>query len=79
MDFTDKANALAKKMNELTQKFDLSSEMVISGDDIIEDVKKKTDIKVHKKVWNTISFADQGVTVKSTTEDTDTSSDSSSK
>ena len=44
MDFTDKANALAKKMNELTQKFDLSSEMVISGDDIIEDVKKKTDI-----------------------------------
>ena len=41
--------------------------------------KKKTDIKVHKKVWNTISFADQGVTVKSTTEDTDTSSDSSSK
>ena len=44
MDFTDKANSLAKKMNELTQKFDLSSEMVISGDDIIEDVKKKTDI-----------------------------------
>ena len=44
MDFTDKANALEKKMNELTQKFDLSSEMVISGDDIIEDVKKKTDI-----------------------------------
>ena len=44
MDFTDKANALAKKMNELTQKFDLSSEMVISGDDIIEAVKKKTDI-----------------------------------
>ena len=41
--------------------------------------KKKTDIKVHKKVWNTISFADQGVTVKSTTEDTGTSSDSSSK
>ena len=44
MDFTDKANALAKKMNELTQKFDLSQEMVISGDDIIEDVKKKTDM-----------------------------------
>ncbi len=44
MDFTDKANSLAKKMNELTQKFDLSHEMVISGDDIIEDVKKKTDM-----------------------------------
>lgn len=44
MDFTDKANSLAKKMNELTQKFDLSQEMVISGDDIIEDVKKKTDM-----------------------------------
>ena len=44
MDFTDKANSLAKKMNELTQKFDLSQEMVLSGDDIIEDVKKKTDM-----------------------------------
>jgi hypothetical protein len=44
MDFTDKANSLAKKMNELTEKFSLSEEMIISGDDIIEDVKKKTDI-----------------------------------
>ena len=44
MDFTDKANSLANKMNELTQKFNLSEEMVISGEDIIEDVKKKTDI-----------------------------------
>lgn len=44
MDFTDKANSLAIKMNELTAKFNLSEEMVISGEDIIEDVKKKTDI-----------------------------------
>lgn len=44
MDFTDKANALANKMNELTEKFNLSNEMVLSGDDIIEDVKKKTDL-----------------------------------
>jgi hypothetical protein len=44
MDFTDKANSLAKKMNELTEKFSLSEEMIISGDDIIEDVKKKADI-----------------------------------
>ena len=44
MDFTDKANSLAKKMNELTEKFNLSEEMVLSGDDIIEDVKKKTDV-----------------------------------
>ncbi len=44
MDFTDKANSLANKMNELTAKFNLSEEMVISGEDIIEDVKKKTDI-----------------------------------
>ena len=44
MDFTDKANSLAKKMNELTEKFSLSDEMIISGEDIIEDVKKKTDI-----------------------------------
>lgn len=44
MDFTDKANSLANKLNELTAKFNLSEEMVISGEDIIEDVKKKTDI-----------------------------------
>ena len=44
MDFTDKANSLAKKMNELTEKFNLSEEMVLEGEDIIEDVKKKTDI-----------------------------------
>ena len=44
MDFTDKANALANKLNKLTEKFNLSNEMVLSGDDIIEDVKKKTDL-----------------------------------
>ena len=44
MDFTDKANALANKLNELTEKFNLSNEMVLSGDDIIEDVKKKTEL-----------------------------------
>lgn len=44
IDFTDKANALANKMNELTEKFNLSNEMVLSGDDIIEDVKKKTHL-----------------------------------
>ena len=44
MDFTDKANALANKLNELTEKFNLSNEMVLSGDDIIDDVKKKTDL-----------------------------------
>lgn len=44
MDFTDKANALANKLNELTEKFNLSEEMVLEGEDIIEDVKKKTDI-----------------------------------
>lgn len=45
---------------------------------LCDEWKKDTDIKVHKKVWKTINFADQGVKVKSTTEDTDTSSDSSS-
>lgn len=44
MDFTDKANALANKLNKLTEKFNLSEEMVLEGEDIIEDVKKKTDI-----------------------------------
>ncbi len=44
MDFTDKANSLANKMNQLTERFNLSDEMVISGEDIIEDVKKKTSI-----------------------------------
>lgn len=46
---------------------------------LCKEWKKDTDIKVHKKVWNTISFEKQGVNVKSTTEDTNTSSDSSSK
>lgn len=44
MDFTDKANSLANKMNQLTERFNLSDEMVISGEDIIEDIKKKTSI-----------------------------------
>lgn len=44
MDFTDKANSLANKMNQLTERFNLSDEMVLSGDDIIEDVKKKTSV-----------------------------------
>ena len=44
MDFTDKANTLANKLNKLTEKFNLSNEMVLSGDDIIDDVKKKTDL-----------------------------------
>lgn len=44
---------------------------------LCEEWKKDADIKEHKKVWKTISFAKQGVTVKTTTEESSDSSESS--
>lgn len=44
---------------------------------LCDEWKKDADIKEHKKVWKTISFAKQGVTVKTVTEDSTDSSDSS--
>ena len=64
MDFTDKANALANKLNELTEKFNLSNEMVLSGDDIIEDVlaefcideNSNLRIQIDKRIDNLSQF-----------------------
>lgn len=52
MDFKDKSQSLAEKMNRLTEKFaenmDTASEMVLTGDDIVEYVEEKTqDIKLY--------------------------------
>ena len=42
MDFKDKAESLADKMNKLTAKFDLSEEMSLTGSDIVDYVEEKT-------------------------------------
>ena len=42
MDFKDKAESLADKMNKLSEKFELSTEMVLTGGDIVEFVEEKT-------------------------------------
>jgi hypothetical protein len=52
MDFKDKSQSLAEKMNRLTEKFtenmDTANEMVLTGDDIIDYVEEKTqDIKLY--------------------------------
>lgn len=38
----NKAESLANKMNKLTAKLDLSDELVIQGDDIVEYIEEKT-------------------------------------
>lgn len=46
MDFSGKAQSLADKMNELTSRFDLSEEMVIEGEGVLEIaqmIEQKTD------------------------------------
>lgn len=42
MDFTDKAQSLAERMNKLSETFDLAEDMSLEGDDIIEYVEEKT-------------------------------------
>lgn len=42
MDFSNKADSLAKKMNKLTESFDLADEMIVEGGDIIDYVEEKT-------------------------------------
>lgn len=54
MDFKNKAESLAERMNKLTEKFaeniDTAQEMVITGDDIVEYVQEKTqDIKLYSE------------------------------
>lgn len=43
MDFKDKAESLADKMNKLSEKFELAEEMTLTGSDIIEFVEEKTE------------------------------------
>ena len=43
MDFKDKAESLAEKMNKLSEKFELAEEMTLTGSDIIEFVEEKTE------------------------------------
>lgn len=54
MDFKDKSESLAQKMNRLTAKFaeniDTAEEMVLTGDDVYEMVEAKTqDIKLYEE------------------------------
>lgn len=54
MQFNEKAESLAEKMNKLTAKFtenlDVADEMVITGDDIVEYVEEKTqDIQLYSE------------------------------
>lgn len=44
MDYESKSKSLAEKMNKITEKFNLSEELVTTGDDIIDLVKEKTEI-----------------------------------
>lgn len=50
MDFTDKADTLAKKMNKLTESLDLSDELLVEGQDIVEYVEEKTkDVTLYQE------------------------------
>ena len=54
MDFKDKSQSLAEKMNRLTAKFaeniDTAEELVLTGDDIVEYVEDKTqDIQLYSE------------------------------
>jgi len=54
MDFKEKSESLAAKMNRLTEKFtenlDTAEEMAVTGDDIIEFVEEKTqDIELYSE------------------------------
>lgn len=54
MDFKDKSESLAQKMNRLTAKFaeniDTAEEMVLTGEDVYEMVEAKTqDIKLYEE------------------------------
>lgn len=42
MDFKSKAETMAEKMNKLTQSLDLSEDLLVEGDDIVEYVEEKT-------------------------------------
>jgi len=55
MEFKDKADSLAKRMNDLTKSLNLSEELLVEGNDIIEYVQDKTqDISLYTEA----SYAD---------------------
>lgn len=48
MDFSQKADSLASKMNKLTEKLELSEELILEGNDIVEYVEEKTqDVQLY--------------------------------
>lgn len=53
LDFTDKSNSLAEKMNKLTKKFELADELILDSDDIVDFVQEKTlDIELFTSANN---------------------------
>ena len=49
MEYKDKAETLAEKMNKLSEQFELAEELTITGDDIVEYVEEQTqDIELYK-------------------------------
>lgn len=47
----DRADILAQKMNKLTESLDLSGELIVSGDELIELVEEKTqEVMLHHEV-----------------------------
>lgn len=56
-DLTQKADSLASKMNALTEKFDLATEMVLEGTDVIEAVQEKQKkISLYKETSEELNF-----------------------
>ena len=50
MDVKDKADSLSTKMNKLSEKFDLSEELIVTSGEVEEYVKAKTqDIEIFKE------------------------------
>lgn len=49
MDFKDRADSLANKMNKITESLDLSEEMLVEGEELLDYVEAKTQtIKLEK-------------------------------
>jgi hypothetical protein len=77
MDYKDKAESLAEKMNRLSEKFDLAEEMTITGDDIVDFVEEKTqDVDLYKEeltpteIVNLVTMVDDFKFVRETLKET---------
>lgn len=55
MNYKDKADSLAAKMNAISEKLDLSEELLVEGDDIVQYVEDKTK---QVDLYNSESYAD---------------------